>query len=97
VVTRWVEAPVARALLGVHTYGVTATGVREWYQADEHRRLVAGAARLEGGDLGPLAPIDPPLGVGVSEPPRRPSMVRVRPLLVDPTGALDRVLAAEVG
>lgn len=97
VVTRYVEGPVARALMGVHTFGVTPSGVHEWYQADEHRPLVAGAARLDGVDLGPLAPIRPPLAVGVSEPPERPSMVRVRPLLWDPAGRLDRVLAGGVG
>jgi hypothetical protein len=92
--TRLVEAPVARLALGVHAYGVSPTGVREWYRAEAWRPVVAGAASVDGASLGEIGPIDPPLGVGFSEPPRRPSMVLVRPLLEDPTGRLDRVLAS---
>ncbi len=91
-VTRWVEAPVARRLLGVRTYGVSPSGVREWYRADVYRPVVEARASLDGRDLGELRPLDPPVGFGFSEPPRRPSMVWVRPLLHDPSGALDRVL-----
>ena len=92
--TRWLEAPLARALLGVRTYGRSPTGVREWYRADEYRRLVEGRATLAGTDLGDLRPRGGRLGFGFSEPPRQPAMVRVRPLLIDPTGRLDRVVAA---
>lgn len=79
--TRWVEGPVARRLLGVNTYGVSPTGVREWYRAVSIRRVTAGRASVDGIDLGPLGPIDPPTGFGFSEPPRFPSMVGVHPLL----------------
>ena len=79
--TRWVEAPIARRVLGVRVYGVSPSGVREWYRAVSFRRVVAGWASLEGRDLGPLRPIDPPAGFGFSEPPRYPSMVGVHPLL----------------
>ena len=41
--TRFVEAPVARAWMGVRPYGVSPTGVREWYRADAWRRIVAGS------------------------------------------------------
>jgi hypothetical protein len=92
-VTRLVERPVARALMGVEAYGTSPSGVREWYRATRYRPVIAGAAALDGVDLGPLGPVDPPLGVGFSEPPRQPSMVLVRPLLEDPTGRLDAVLA----
>ena len=91
--TRLLEAPVARLAMGVHAYGVSPTGVSEWYRAQAWRPVVAGAATLDGTSLGDLGPVDPPLGVGFSEPPRRPSMVLIRPLLEDPTGRLDRVLA----
>jgi hypothetical protein len=94
-VTRWLEAPLAAALLGVRAYGVSPTGVREWYRADEWRPVAAACASIAGQDLGPLAPaLAPPVGFGFSEPPRRPSMVRVRPLLQDPSGRLDAVVAA---
>jgi hypothetical protein len=79
--TRWVEAPIARRLLGVNTYGVSPSGVQEWYRAVSFRRVVAGWASIEGVDLGRLGPIDPPAGFGFSEPPRFPSMVGVEPLL----------------
>ena len=92
-VTRLIEAPVARALLGVRTYGVTVNGVRQYYGAESYRAVVAGRAQLGGRDLGPLAPVRPALGFGFSEPPPRPSMVALRVLLVDRRGALDRVLA----
>ena len=79
--TRYVEGPIARALLGVTTYGVSPSGVQEWYRAVSIRRVVAGWASVDGRDLGRLGPIDPPTGFGFSEPPRFPSMVGVRPVL----------------
>ena len=80
--TRWVQDPIARATMGVRTYGRSPTGVREWYRATSYRLVRDAAARVEGAELGPLAPrIDPPVRFGFSEPPRRPSMVWLRPLL----------------
>lgn len=90
--TRLVERPVARAAMGVSTYGVSPTGVREWYQADLWRPVDSARASHRGTDLGRLRPLDPPLGVGFTDPPRRPSIVSVRPLLEDPAGRLDRLL-----
>lgn len=90
--TRFVEAPVARRLLGVTAYGVSPSGVQEWYRADVWRPLVSGRATLDDRDLGALGPIDPPVRFGFSDPPRRPSMVWVRPLLQDPSGTVDRLL-----
>ena len=85
--------PVARRALGVRTYGVSPTGVREWYRARWYRPVVEATATLGGEDLGGLAPLDPPVGFGFSEPPRRPSMVWVQPLLHDPSGVVARALA----
>jgi hypothetical protein len=79
--TRWVEGPIARRLLAVRTYGVSPSGVQEWYRAVSVRRIVAGWASIDGRDLGRLGSLDPPTGFGFSEPPRFPSMVGVRPLL----------------
>jgi hypothetical protein len=81
---RRVEAPIARRLLGVNVYGVSPSGVQEWYRAVSVRRLVAGWASIGGRDLGRLGPVDPPAGFGFSEPPRFPSMVGVHPLLERP-------------
>jgi hypothetical protein len=75
--TRFVEAPLARRLMGVEAYGVSPTGVREWYQASRYRPLTAARASIHGADLGPMGPLDPPVGFGFSEPPRRPSLVEV--------------------
>jgi hypothetical protein len=90
--TRWVEGPVAGRLLGVRTYGVSPTGVREWYRADHYRRVVRARASLAGTDLGALGRLEHPARFGFSEPPRRPSIVAVRPLLQDPSGRLDQVV-----
>ena len=79
--TRFVEAPVARLTLGVRLYGVTPTGAREWYRADRWRPVVSGSATLDGVDLGVLGPLAPPCRFGFSEPPARPSVTEVRPLL----------------
>lgn len=92
-VTRWIEGPLARRLLGVRTFGVSPSGVREWYVADEYRPVVAAEASVGGRDLGLLARRWTPARFGFSEPPRSPAMVRVRPVLADPTGGLDRAVA----
>ena len=81
-VTRWIQDPLARLTMGVRTYGKSpprCAGVVS-------RRLVplgaTASASVDGVDLGPLAlRIDPPVRFGFSEPPRRPSMVWLRPLL----------------
>ena len=88
--TRGVEGPIARALMGVRTYGVSPTGVQEWYRADAWRRIVSGRLLVDGEDRGDLAPVDPPCGFGFSEPPRTPTITAVRPLLADPEGRLAR-------
>jgi hypothetical protein len=76
--TRYVEAPLARLLMGVETYGESPTGVREWYQTRGWSWVVAATGRRDGHDLGELRDVERPVGVGFSEPPRRPSIVSVR-------------------
>lgn len=80
-VTRYVEGPIARALLGVETYGRSPTGVEEWYRTVAVRRLTWARLHVDGQDAGAMRDVDPPVGVGFSEPPPWPSMVRVRPRL----------------
>ncbi len=82
--TRWVEAPIARRLMGVETYGVSPTGVREWYRADRWAPLRSASATIAGRTAGAMAPVLPACGFGFSEPPSRPSWVDVRPLLEYP-------------
>ena len=93
-VTRYVETPVARRLMGVRAYGTTASGVHEWYQASAYRRVVSAHAAVRGTDLGPLRPVWQQACFGFSEPPRHPSIVEVTPVLVDPSGSLDRLLSS---
>ena len=78
--------------MAVRTYGVSPTGVREWYRADAWHPITDGSLSVDGADRGVLSRVWPPVGFGFSEPPRRPSITRVRPLLVDPTGALDALV-----
>lgn len=79
--TRRIEGPIARRVMGVATYGVSPTGVQEWYRADRWAPLRTADASVDGRALGPMAPITPACGFGFSEPPTRPSWVDVRPLL----------------
>ncbi len=90
---RPLERLASRALLGVQTYGVSPTGVREWYRADEYRRVVAAEASWAGRDLGQLGRFHAPARFGFSEAPRSPAMVKVRPLLEDPSGRMGFPLA----
>lgn len=77
-ITRFVEAPIARAVMGVETYGTSRKGAREWYQSTGWRWLTDARAALDGRDLGPLVRFEEPVGVGFSEPPNKPSIVAVR-------------------
>ena len=70
--------------MGVRTYGVTPTGVREWYRADRWYPVLTGSATLDAVDLGAIGLVDPPCRFGFSEPPKRPSITEVRPLLEFP-------------
>ncbi len=77
-VTRWIEGPIARRLMGVQTFGLSPTGAREWYQSTGWRWVESGSASLGGQPLGAPGPVDRPVRVGFSEPPRRPSIVTVK-------------------
>lgn len=76
--TRLIEAPIARRLMGVEVHGTSPLGVREWYQTSGWSWVVSGTATLDGADLGSVRPLEEPMGVGFSDPPPRPSIVTVR-------------------
>ena len=76
--TRYIEAPIARGLMGVHTFGTSPHGVREWYQARSWCWVRDGRANVNGSDLGAPRKINTPVEFGFSEPPRRPSIVSLR-------------------
>ena len=67
----------------VEAYGLSPRGAREWYQATAWRWVGDGSAVVGGRALGQPRPFDEPVGVGFSEPPRRPS-------IVPGPGAIDR-------
>lgn len=67
----------ARLLPGVRTRGSAGGGRREWYGAHDLRRITAARAAWEDRELGPLAPVEPPVAFGFGSTPRRPALVRV--------------------
>ncbi|WP_238993565.1 hypothetical protein [Nocardioides caldifontis] len=75
--------PVARLLLrGVRTKGSAGQGRREYYGATDAHRVTAAGGRLEGQELGSLAPVDPPCRFGFSSTPRRPQVTEVTTTVV---------------
>ena len=81
------ETPIARRLMGVECYGTSPRGATEWYQTRGWRWVTSAEGRLDGRDLGALTTLRPPLGVGFSEPPARPSIVDVRVGIEMPTAS----------
>jgi|GEM_PF-1299900 len=79
--TKYVERPVAYALMGVRTWGVSPTGVQEWYQARRCSFITSARAAVDGVDLGEQRKLEPACGFGFSESPPWPSIVEVRPSL----------------
>ncbi|MFD7626733.1 hypothetical protein ACFV7Q_11985 [Streptomyces sp. NPDC059851] len=67
----------ARLLPGVRTRGSSRPGCRQWYAACDLRRITTAAASFDGADLGPPAPVDPPVRFGFASAPARPALVRV--------------------
>ncbi|MEV4917397.1 hypothetical protein AB0K47_11365 [Streptomyces tirandamycinicus] len=67
----------ARVLPGVRTRGRSGTGRREWYGARDLLPIVSARAVFEGAELGPLAPVEPPVRFGFGSVPRKPAAVRV--------------------
>ena len=91
-VTRYIEAPIARRLMGVETYGLSPTGAREWYQTRGWRWVRTATARHGSEALGALVEFTRPMHVGFATPPRRASIVSVtvtieRPAAGSGTGA----------
>lgn len=79
-----VTDPVARvALRGMRTRGSAGGGRREYYGATDVHSVVSAEVRLEGQDLGALAPVEPPTRFGFSSTPRRPGLTRVVTTVVE--------------
>ncbi len=71
-----VTDPLARLLLNVRTHG-SGGGRSEWYGVRDLHPITAAAATYEGRDLGPLAPVEPPVRFGFGSTPRTPCVVRI--------------------
>ncbi|GAA1751740.1 hypothetical protein [Aeromicrobium alkaliterrae] len=70
--------PIARRLVpGVRTHGSAGHGRTEWYAASDAWHVAAATLTWDGGDLGPLAPVDPPVRFGFASAPRTPTLTRV--------------------
>ncbi|MFF4098515.1 hypothetical protein [Streptomyces sp. NPDC001903] len=67
----------ARLMAGVRTRGSSRPGYRQWYAASDLWPIVAAEASFDGIDLGPLAPVVPPVRFGFGSAPARPALVRV--------------------
>ncbi|MGC9666086.1 hypothetical protein ACNTMW_05950 [Planosporangium sp. 12N6] len=68
----------ARVLVpGVRTRGSAGNARREWYGVHDLHPVTALTATFDGGDLGRLAAVDPPVRFGFSSVPRSPALVRV--------------------
>jgi hypothetical protein len=92
--------PLAGALVlqgaeGVRAFGVSPSGVTEWYRIDAYRPLVRARASLGGRDLGEMGPLDPPAGFGFSEFPRAPALVSCSPVLAGADSYLPQPLRAD--
>lgn len=79
--TKYAERPVAFAVMGVRTWGVSPTGVQEWYQARRCSFVTSARAAVDGVDLGDRRNLRPACGFGFSESPPWPSIVEVSPSL----------------
>ena len=79
---RWVtgslESALAQRIMGVRTNGVSPTGATEWYRTRSLSWIKQSRATVDGDSCGELAPISGHLGFGFTEPPRRPSHVKLR-------------------
>ena len=80
-----VTDPVARVVMrGVRTRGSAGGGRREYYGATDHHAVTSVRGRLDGADLGGMAPVDPPPRFGFSSTPRRPSVTTVVTTVQEP-------------
>lgn len=96
-ITATIENQISQILLGVNTFGISPSGVSEWYRSRSLRFIKSASGSLNHNDLGTLCPVERPLGFGFTDPPRRPAQVRLRVDLRrnDPTATAATELVAE--
>ena len=67
----------ARLLTGLRTTGSAGNGRTEWYGVQDLHAVTALDASWNGGPLGALGPVRPPVTFGFGSVPPRPSLARV--------------------
>lgn len=76
--------PIARRVMpGVRTHGSAGGGRTEWYAAADAWGVESATITWDGEDLGPLAPVDPPVRFGFGSAPRTPTLTRVTSFIRD--------------
>ena len=76
--------PIARRVMpGVRTHGSAGRGRTEWYAASDAWGVKSASVAWDGADLGPLAPVDPPVRFGFGSAPRTPTLTRVTSFIRD--------------
>ena len=82
---RWfistVEQWVAKAIFGTSTHGMTCNGLREWYCIYSLSNIKHASASCDGVDLGDYSNFEINACFGFSEPPKKPSSVRLRSMI----------------
>ncbi len=75
----------ARVVLpGVRTVGSAGQGRREFYCALDLHRIDSASVTIDGLACGELRPVTPPVRFGFGSTPDRPSLVRIRTVVVGP-------------
>ncbi|MEC9120366.1 MAG: hypothetical protein VYC33_03460 [Candidatus Thermoplasmatota archaeon] len=82
---RWfistVEQWFAKIFFGTSTHGLTCNGLREWYCIYSLSKIKHATAVCEGVDLGNPSNFEINACFGFSEPPKKPSSVRLRSII----------------
>ena len=76
-----IEQWVAGAVFGTKTHGLTCNGLREWYCIYNLSSINHAKASYEGEDLGVASKFEVDACFGFSEPPKKPSSVRLRSMI----------------
>ena len=76
-----IEQWVAGAVFGTKTHGLTCNGLREWYCIYKLSSIKHAKASYEGEDLGVVSKFEIDACFGFSEPPKKPSSVRLRSMI----------------
>ncbi len=82
---RWfistIEQWFAGVVFGTKTHGITCNGLREWYCIYNLSTIKCAEASCDGRDLGSISKFEIDACFGFSEPPKKPSSVRLRSMI----------------